>query len=159
MWNHRRDEQISKTETASLTLTIMEQGGESQQGEKVPEIKCKLLESSHTKLTVIKIWGQWLYKASYIHILMSKYIYVSCVCVCVWDLLSVEQSYDRSQQCLYDGRLVETLCSTLCPLTHRPQHLHHQTAGPQGVCIHKQGHTHTHTHVSSFNNISIFYPW
>lgn len=61
-----------------------------------------------------------------------------CVCMCVIDLLSIEQSYYRSQQCAYDRSLVETLDSTLCPLTQHPQHLHHQTAGRQDIWTNKQ---------------------
>lgn len=49
------------------------------------------------------------------------------------DLWSAELSCDRSQQDLHHSRLVETLLSTLLPLTHPPQHLRHQDAGRKGV--------------------------
>lgn len=53
------------------------------------------------------------------------------------DLWSAELSCHRGQQRLYHRGLVETLCSALVPLTHHPQHLHHQTAWREGVLMHK----------------------
>lgn len=53
------------------------------------------------------------------------------------DLWSAELSCNRSQQDLHHRSPVETLFSTLLPLTHHPQHLHHQTAGQKRVLTHK----------------------